>query len=172
MNTIRFHIFNRQMALIAGVSIFAIFVGSQITEGALLVPYWQSLSPTAFYDYYNEFGPSIGQFYTVLTIIAALIPIIIAVYSKIIMSKAFKFAVISSILAMLCIVAFYVYFKGTNQLFYDAALAQQELSREIVIWKYWHWGRVFIECSSLFFLIIAVTNIDQGEQERERDKEL
>lgn len=57
------------------IAIFSIFVGSQITEGALFVPYWKSLSTEAFYSYYNEFGPGIGQFYTVLTIVAAAIPI-------------------------------------------------------------------------------------------------
>jgi len=55
------------------VTVFSIFIGSQITEGVLLVPYWQSLTPDNFYAYYQEFGPSIGRFYTVLTIMAALI---------------------------------------------------------------------------------------------------
>lgn len=145
--------------LFFSVAIFSIFIGSQITEGVLLVPYWQSLSSIKFYSYYNEFGPFIGQFYTVLTIIAALIPIFISIYCKSINSNAFKFALISSFFAMLFVSSFYIYFRDTNELFYQAALTDIELKNELAIWSYWHWGRIFIECLSLVFLILALIKI-------------
>ncbi|MFT7037225.1 MAG: hypothetical protein ACJA2S_005769 [Cyclobacteriaceae bacterium] len=143
------------------VAIFSIFIGSQITEGVLLVPYWQSLSSNKFYAYYNEFGPLIGDFYSVLTITAALIPIGISIYCKSINSNALKYALISSILAILFVSSFYIYFKGTNELFYQAALNDIELKNELVIWNYWHWGRIIIECLSLVFLILASINIQK-----------
>jgi len=62
------------------IALFSIFIGSQLTEAILLVPYWQSLSTSEFYTYYQEFGPSIGRFYTILTIIAALIPLGFSLY--------------------------------------------------------------------------------------------
>ncbi|CAN0460053.1 unnamed protein product, partial [Ectocarpus fasciculatus] len=34
------------------IALFSIFLGSQITEAMLLVPYWQSLSSSEFYSYY------------------------------------------------------------------------------------------------------------------------
>lgn len=34
----------KQLIRYFSVSIFAIFIGSQITEGFLLLPYWKSLS--------------------------------------------------------------------------------------------------------------------------------
>jgi hypothetical protein len=141
------------------ISIFSIFIGSQITEGALLVPYWQSLSSDNFYAYYNEHGPLIGQFYTLLTIIAALIPIIIAIYCKSINSKALKFALTSSFFALLFVSSFYMYFKGTNDLFYRAALADIELKKELISWSYWHWGRILMECLSLLFLMLTFSKI-------------
>lgn len=143
------------------VIIFSIFIGSQITEGVLLVPYWQSLSSIDFYSYYNEFGPSIGRFYTVLTIIAALIPIAIAIYCKSINSNALKFALVSSFFALLFVSSFYIYFKETNELFYQSALNDIELKNELVTWSYWHWGRVFIECLSLVFLTLSLIKIQK-----------
>ena len=101
----------KQIFCYSSIVIFSIFIGSQITEGALLVPYWQSLPPIDFYSYYNDFGPSIGLFYTILTIIAALIPISLTVYCKLINSNAFKFALISSFFAILFISSFYIYFN-------------------------------------------------------------
>lgn len=128
----------------------------------LLVPYWQSLSRNNFYLYYNEFGPDIGRFYTVLTVVAAIIPIGISIYCKAISSKALRPALISSFFAILFISCFYIYFKDTNQLFYQAALTDIQLKKEFVIWNYWHWGRVFMECLSLFFLVVSVTRIQNS----------
>ncbi len=149
----------KQFLFYSSISIFSIFIGSQITEGVLLVPYWQSLSSVDFYSYYNTFGPSINQFYTILTIIAASIPIFLTIYCKRINSNAFKFALISAFFAILFISAFYIYFKGTNELFYQAVFSDTELKEELVTWSYWHWGRIIIEFISLVFLIISLDKI-------------
>ena len=144
----------------SSIVIFSIFIGSQITEGVLLVPYWQSLSSTDFYSYYHKFGPSIGQFYKILTIIAASIPIFLSIYCKRIDSNAFKYALMSSFFAILFISSFYIYFKGTNELFYQSAFSDIELKDELVTWSYWHWGRIILELMSLVFLIISFGKIE------------
>lgn len=150
----------KQFLLYFCVAIFSIFIGSQITEGVLLVPYWKSLSPNDFYSYYEQFGPSIGQFYTILTLIAALIPISISIYCKRNNSNALNLALISSFFAILFIACFYVYFKGTNELFYQASLSDLELKEELITWNYWHWSRIVLEFISLFFLILTLIEID------------
>lgn len=149
----------KQFLLYSSMVIFSIFIGSQITEGVLLVPYWQSLSSADFYSYYNKFGPSIALFYTILTIIAALIPIFLSIYCKLINSKALKFALISSFFAILFIASFYIYFKEANELFSQAAFSDMELKNELVTWSNWHWGRIVIEFISLFFLIRSLSKI-------------
>lgn len=152
----------KQILRYSSIVIFSIFIGSQITEGILLVPYWQSLSSADFYTYYNKFGPSIGQFYTILTIVAASIPIILSIYCRRINSNAFKFALISSFFAILFISSFYIYFKSANELFYQAAFSDIELKEELVTWSYWHWGRIILEFISLVFLIISVNKIQDN----------
>ncbi len=137
------------------VTIFAIFIGSQVTEGALLVPFWQSLSSSEFYEYYNQFGPGIGRFYTVLTMLAAVIPLVYSIYYKKKNASSFKFAVISTIFAILFVSSFCLYFKGTNELFYQGAFSKEALKKELVTWSYWHWSRILIEIISLSFLIFA-----------------
>ena len=118
----------------SSIAIFSIFVGSQITEGVLLVPYWQSLSASDFYSFYQQFGPLINQFYTVLTIAAVLIPVVVSVYFKWINSNALYLALISSFFAILVIACFYIYFKDTNALFFQAGLSDVELEKELVKW--------------------------------------
>jgi len=149
----------KQFLLLLSIALFSIFIGGQITEGVLLVPYWQSLSSSDFYAYYSEFGPSIGQFYTILTILALVIPIAIYGYCRSIKSKAAKYALISSVLAILFTASFYVYFKDANDLFYQATLSDTDLKNELIVWSYWHWGRIVIECLSLAYLMLAVSRI-------------
>ncbi|MFK8059120.1 MAG: hypothetical protein AB8B78_03420 [Polaribacter sp.] len=138
------------------IAIFSIFIGSQITEGFLLVPHWKSLSTTDFYEYYSKFGKTIGQFYTILTVISALIPISISVYCFRKKSPALKHALFSSFLILLCIAFFYIYFKDVNQQFYNASLSATELKSELKTWEYWHWSRVILEFLSLIFLMLSL----------------
>lgn len=133
------------------IAIFSIFVGSQITEGVILVPYWQSLSANEFYAFYQEFGPVIGRFYTILTIIAALIPLALTISFGITKSSAFTFALLSSLFAVLFVASFYVYFKGANESFFQASLSEIALKNELIKWSYWHWGRVVLEIGHYSF---------------------
>tara|TARA_R110002072_G_scaffold125612_3_gene261824 strand:- start:1443 stop:1913 length:471 start_codon:yes stop_codon:yes gene_type:complete len=153
----------KQFLLYFSVAIFSIFIGSQITEGLLLVPYWKSLSSNEFYLYYDQFGGYIGKFYTILTIVAALIPVAISIYAKRIGSGGFKLALCSSLFAILFIGCFYVYFKGANELFFNASLSELELSDELIVWNYWHWARIGLELISLFFLIASLIKIQEKE---------
>lgn len=137
------------------IALFSVFVGTQLTEGCLLLPYWKSLSSDSFYEYYSTFGPVIGQFYTILTIIAALVPILTSVYCFLKKSPALKYSLISSFLAITFIAFFYIYFKDANQQFYNASLDAKQLKQELEIWGYWHWVRIFIEFLSLIFLILS-----------------
>jgi len=146
----------KQILTYSAIVIFAIFVGSQITEGVLLVPFWKSMTSLEFYAYYNKFGSSIGRFYTVLTITAALIAVGLTVYYKVTKSEGFKYALISSCFALLFIAAFYVYFKSANEHFYSSDLSEESLKIELLTWTYWHWGRVIIEMLSMIFLIMAI----------------
>lgn len=137
------------------ITVFSIFFGSQITEGCLLVPYWKSLSTTEFYEYYSQFGLIIGRFYTILTVIAALIPICISIYCFYKKSQALRYSLISSFFTILCIALFYIYFKDTNQQFFDANFNASQLKSELEIWSYWHWVRVILEFLALIFLILT-----------------
>ena len=137
------------------VAIFSLFVGSQITEGIILVPYWQSLSAQEFYAYYKEFGPLLGQFYTPLTIVAALIPIILSIICFFKKSSALPYFLVSTFFSFLFIACFYLYFKDANELFYQAALQEEDLRQELLVWNRWHWSRIGLELLALISLIFA-----------------
>jgi len=142
--------------LIFSIVFFSIFLGSQITEGYLLIPQWKTLSQVEFYEYYSNYGTRINNFYKVLTIISVLIPIILSIYCLINKSLALKHSIVSATFALLVIVFFYVYFKSTNQQFYNAAFNANELQSTLKTYGNLHWMRVFCEIISLIFLIFTV----------------
>lgn len=143
---------------------FSIFLGSQITEGCLLVPYWKTLATAEFYEYYAHFGPTIGKFYTVLTILAALIPFFTSSYCLYTKSYALGYSLIATFLAVMFVASFYVYFKDANQQFYNATLTTTQLQSELIIWEYWHWARVLAELLSLIFLILTLNILTDWKQ--------
>ncbi|MEO9967818.1 MAG: hypothetical protein ABJF11_18645 [Reichenbachiella sp.] len=138
------------------IAIFSVFLGSQITEAIILVPYWKSLSAADFYSYYQDFGPSIGRFYTILTIVAAIIPFGLSLFYFRTKAASLPYAIISALFAISFVSCFYIYFKGTNQLFYQSAFSPIELKNELIAWGNWHWGRIILEALSLLFLVFAV----------------
>lgn len=141
------------------VGVFSIFLGSQITEGVLLVPYWKSLTASSFYEYYAVFGDKIGRFYTPLTVVAVLIPLATSVYCYTKKSKALVFALISSIFALLVILIFYSFFKGINQQFHKASFTEEELQTALLTWEFYHWARIVFEFVSLTFLGLTFAKI-------------
>ena len=148
------------------VAIFSLFLGSQITEGCLLLPYWKTLSTTEFYYYYAQFGKEIGRFYTILTVIAALIPLSTSIYCILKKSPALRNSLISSFFTFLFIAVFYLYFKGANQQFYNTSLSGSEVTSQLVIWGHWHWFRVFLEFLALVFLILTFHVLTKSEDEQ------
>lgn len=145
------------------IAFFSIFVGSQITEGFLLVPHWKSLSIVEFYDYYSTFGPTIGRFYTVLTIIATLIPVCYSIYCFRMQAAAFNYSLISTFFSLLVITVFYLYFKGTNQQFYESTLSASQLKSVLSSWQMWHWIRVVFELVALTFLILTIHSLVKAQ---------
>ncbi|MEO1516579.1 MAG: hypothetical protein AAFV95_16250 [Bacteroidota bacterium] len=146
---------NRILAF-CSIAFFSIFIGTQVAEGALLVPHWKSMSSDEFYEYYAQFGPMIARFYTILTIAAALIPVLVGGYCFYKKSAALSYSLVSIFLSVAFIAFFYIYFKGTNQQFYEAAFGPEQLQAELIIWGYWHWTRVLIEFLALLFLILSL----------------
>jgi len=138
-------------------------VGSQITEGFLLVPYWKSLPMAEFYDYYTQFGPAIGRFYTILTIISVLITVCYSIYCFHIQAVAFNYSLISSFFCLLIIAIFYLYFKGINQQFYEFGFSDAQLKSVLSSWQMWHWIRVIFELIALVFLILTINSLTKAQ---------
>ncbi len=149
---------NRTLIFLS-IVVYSIFVGSQITEGVLLVPFWKALPHKEFYTYYASFGPVISQFYTAMTITATLIPFRVSIYCFSKKSNALKYSIISTFFALFVIALFYLYFKDTNQQLYEASFNENQLKYVLRTWGYWHWARVIAELLSLIYMLITFDDL-------------
>lgn len=133
-------------------AILGIFLGAQIAEAFLIVPYWKSLSKEQFYSFYERYGASIHQFFAPLTIASSLLPVLLLVLSY--MKSDERFYWIIGLVA--CVVFFFgtyfVYFKAANEAFAKGTFDSGKLRQELIRWGRWHWFRIVFEV--LAFLIL------------------
>jgi hypothetical protein len=144
------------MLLLSSLSL-GIFLGAQITEAFLLVPYWKSINVDDFFDFYKTYGREIHQFFSPLTILATVIPLITVVYSFIHQSHYQPLFGLMGVCVLAFFLSYFLYFKNANQRFFDRCLPDEKLPNELKKWGNWHSIRVFFEfiafVLSLFLLM-------------------
>lgn len=121
------------------------FFGTQLAEAALIVPYWKSLSADGFFAFYKTYGKKLHQFYAPLTIASTILPVVTLVCSLLSKSKTDLIMWLMAGLAILFFATFFMYFKEANQSFAEKTIANEALSKELIKWEIWHWGRVICE---------------------------
>ncbi len=146
------------MLLLSSLSL-GIFLGAQLTEAILFVPYWKSLRAGAFFDFYQNYGGKIHRFFAPLTIIATVIPLLTVVYSLVSQGENHVLFGLMGFSTLSFFSTYFLYFKQANQRFFDRSLSDKQLLTELEQWGRWHWIRVGFECLafglSLFLLLEA-----------------
>ena len=145
-----------QILLMVSTGILGIFLGTQICEGALLVPYWKSLPPQNFFRLHKTYGKKIHQFFAPLTIAATFIPLITAGYSLYVRSNKPEIMVGMATFCLLFFATYFLYFKRANHSFATQSLSDAELPQELRRWGNWHWGRVGLEFIAFGLGLVAL----------------
>jgi hypothetical protein len=131
--------------LLLSTGALGIFFGAQLTEAALIVPYWKELSPDAFFAFYNAYGKKLQQFYAPLTIAATILPIVTFVCYLFGKSKIDFFMWLMTITTILFFATYFLYFKEANLSFTDRTISNEALPQVLITWEKWHLGRVLCE---------------------------
>ncbi len=141
-------------ALSSGV--LGVFLGAQVCEGVLLIPYWKTLSPKDFFELHKTYGEKIYKFFAPLTIIATLVPISTAIYSLVTSPTYYVFPGLMALVTLLFFSTYFLYFKQANQRFAETSIAQEDLPKELNKWEKWHWGRIYLELIALIAALITL----------------
>ncbi|MFK8102820.1 MAG: hypothetical protein AB8G15_09860 [Saprospiraceae bacterium] len=147
-------LFEILMALSTGA--LGIFLGAQIAEGALLVPYWKALPPKDFFDLHQRYGKKIYLFFAPLTIIATLLPLSTLTYGVLMNISIQVPMMLMGIFTLLFFSTYYLFFKRANQAFAMASISHEELPAAITKWGNWHWTRIFFEFLAFVCSIISL----------------
>ena len=148
-----------EILITLSVGALGIFLGAQITEGVLFVPYWKDLPPKDFFEFYKRYGKKIHQFFAPLTILATFLPLLSLVYGFFMNIPDKISLVITVVFAVLFFSTYYLYFKHTNKKFAEASIPDNELAAELTRWGNWHWGRTACELIAFTSAMATLINL-------------
>ena len=144
------------MVDIAAATLLGLSAGSLLAEGAVLVPYWRSLTGEAFLAWYREHGGLLIRFFGPLEIAAALLAMLAALVGWLRGSAASPLFAAASVLALAVLVAFPLYFKRANTSFADGTLAPDQVASELTRWSRWHWLRTLNAMAAFVAALFAL----------------
>jgi len=136
-----------------------VFLGAQITEGVLFVPYWKALSPKEFFELHQTYGKKIHQFFAPLTIIATVLPLLTLAYGLITNTPGNLSLILMGIFTVGFFSTYFLYFKKANKLFAEARIPYKDLPAALNKWGNWHWGRIVFEFMALVCSMIALVSL-------------
>jgi hypothetical protein len=114
-----------------------LLAGSLLLEGAVLVPFWQKLTPKEFFVLHPAFGRRLFYYFAPLTLLAALVPALSALW---LMGLSF----------------FPLYFRKANEAFSNRIVSDEELTGRLSEWAKVHAIRTVIAIVSFGAAVIAI----------------
>lgn len=135
-------------------AILGVFLGAQLAEAFLIVPYWKSLSKEQFYVFYERYGAGIHRFFAPLTIASGLLPVLLLILSYIKSDERFYWIVVLVCCVVLFFGTYFVYFKAANEAFTKGTFDSGKLKIELIRWGRWHWFRIVFEALAFFILLM------------------
>ncbi len=141
---------------ILSAGILGIFLGAQICEAVLFVPYWKTMSPKEFFELHKSYGKKIYQFFAPLTIAATFVPVLTATYAVTNNIEGYIYSLTMGVLTLMFFSTYYLYFKQANKSFAEASVSHEELPNELNRWGKWHWGRTGLEFVAFIFALLAL----------------
>ena len=121
-----------------------LFVGSMLTEGMILVPYWRSMEPKTFLDLHGTMGPRLYGYFAPLTILATLIPTVTAGACLGSPTHPWVDSTVASAIMLLILGIYFLYFKAANESFATGSVGIEGLPAELRRWAAWHWLRTVL----------------------------
>ncbi len=141
---------------ILGVLVLGVTAGAMLAEAAILVPYWRSLAPADFFDWYAANASLLVDFYSPLEIASVLVALVCAVLYSAQSRPGARLWWVAALLSILVIATFFVYFKDANADFANRAIAEDSLPAALVTWSTWQWGRVGVGCAAFAASVLAI----------------
>lgn len=146
-----------EILLLLSSGTLGIFLGAQIAEAILFVPYWKAMSPNDFFELHKTYGKKIHQFFAPLTIAATLLPLFAVGINIINRSGNQILFALMGFSTLIFFSTYFLYFKKANKSFAERSLSNEALSDELIRWGNWHWGRICFEFVAFTCSLLLLT---------------
>lgn len=140
--------------LTAGV--LGLLAGALLLEGALLVPYWRTLSAQAFYDLHPVYGPKLFRFFAPLTVAGPALATVAAVAAQVGGRPGRGYSAAAAVLAWGLVVIYLVHFKGANESLSKREVTPQALPGVLARWAAWHRPRAVVGLLAFAMALCAI----------------
>jgi hypothetical protein len=127
-------------ALLAVVAL-GLSAGAVVAEAAVLVPFWRSLPPASFLEWYRAYGSLLLRFFGPLEVAAGGLAAIAAGASWVAGTGGAALLLVAAVLAAAVLAAFPLYFQKVNAAFAARTIAVERVADELGRWSRWHWIR-------------------------------
>lgn len=121
-----------------------LLAGALLAEGALLVPYWRSLTAREFYRLHPVYGPMLYAFYAPLTAAVPVLGSVAAAAAHLAGHPGRWLSTAAALLTWSMLAVYLVYFRGVNESFRTREVAPSALAGVLARWAAWHHARSFI----------------------------
>ncbi len=129
--------------------------GALLTEGAVLVPWWRSLPPEAFLDWYATNAARLFNFFGVVEIAAGVLAVAAAALYRFHHGGGGLFVAAAG-LAVAVLSFFPLYFEQVNADFAAGTVELAAVAGELALWAAWHWARTLIGVGAFVAALLAV----------------
>ena len=136
--------------------LLGIFLGAQIAEAVLFVPYWKAMRADDFFELHKTYGKKIYQFFAPLTIAATIVPLTTSIYGLANVARLQFYWIVLGASTLIFFMTYFLYFKKANRSFADRSLSDEKLPRELIRWERWHWGRIIFQVIA-FLTALTIT---------------
>ena len=139
-------------------AVLGIFLGSQLVEAFLFLPFWKGMTANEFFDFYKRYGEGIHRFYAPLTILATILPVVSALIylSSPVDRQTSVLYLILGVSTVAFFSTFFLYFKSANRRFSERSISDNDLASELGRWGNWHWGRIYLEAVAFICTLFLI----------------
>jgi hypothetical protein len=144
------------LAGLAAAALLGLLAGALLAEGALLVPYWRTLSAEQFYALHPTYGPLLYRFYAPLTVAAPLAALLSAGVATAADADGAAAAWGAALLANALVACYGLFFRRANDDFSRRAVTPADLPAALARWAAWHRARVVIAILAFVCSLLAL----------------
>ncbi|WP_036042141.1 DUF1772 domain-containing protein [Leptospira alstonii] len=138
------------------VLVLGLTAGAMLTEAVIIVPFWLSLSPTEFFDWYAKNQAALVNYYSPLEIWSTILTVVTSILLLITKQEGKWSMVASTVLSIIVIATFFIFFKDANANFNTRSIANDKLTLAITTWGNWQWLRVGLGIAAFIFGLLSI----------------